>query len=299
MNKQIKLWKVQPSLIVDFGSKLPEQVDLQDMYIAASSCENTISLVNSLIIGNKVCQSFIRAIYSLSDDLCLGNHLKEMSDQNDNALALLNGEPARLYKIILKEEGLESSLVEYAISDSMAHAVENVSLTISGGAAVDGCEMLSRKVFFDRNSPIVEFDTKADLPESENSLLMLLGSEEQNHPILQNQTQWFRIIDTLGGKTWGQRYINALSNLGIKTVSDLALSIMALKLEALKPQRFGIPFRFVNKMPNGESLTIKSDFGGYAWEGVLKKLSEFGFQWREYVTNKDQLAFYEESRPIN
>lgn len=294
MISQSSVWKVEPDLCVNFGGNNVQRVVLQEIFVISDSLDCTLDLVEKVLGSGEEYQA--KKINALSNEVYLPDDLKEPDREESFILLSSIGSPVKLYKLTVKIVDEEKPIEIFAVADNAKVASGLVSQSFSDGALVTGIEILSQRVYQDNLSYSAQKREPLETSSNQGLWMRSLSKEEQNHPILQDKEPWFRILKSHGGTQWGSRYANVLSDLGINTVSDLALNIMVLKLEALKPQRFGIPFRFVNKTPDGKSLEIKSAFGGYGWFGVLRTLQTRGFQWRDYVINKDKLDFYQENQ---
>jgi hypothetical protein len=127
-------------------------------------------------------------------------------------------------------------------------------------------------------------------PESGPSVLSLeelgdkLTPEQRQHPILKDTTTWHQIFKTSScGPRWTGTYRKALGSQGIVTVADLALAVMALKLEFRFKATHGNVYQFHDPLPDGKINLETRSFGGWAWSVALSNLERRGLDWRQYL----------------
>ena len=106
---------------------------------------------------------------------------------------------------------------------------------------------------------------------------------------MKDQTSWEEIYKKKGlNPTWTGRYRNELGSVGIETVADLALYIMALELEFRYSYEWGNVFRFHHPAPGGQEVKLRTkSFGGWAWSTSLSELKARGFDWEPFVVNPE------------
>lgn len=111
-----------------------------------------------------------------------------------------------------------------------------------------------------------------------------LPPELVDHPILEDTTSWFEIYKaTWAGPQWAGRFSNELKRIGIYTVADLALMIMALGLYS-SPTSYGKIYYFVDVGLNSEPIQVNHrNFGSNAWLLGLEALEKRGFNWLTFL----------------
>ena len=115
-----------------------------------------------------------------------------------------------------------------------------------------------------------------------------LTDEQRAHPILDDGTTWHDAFQGKVNPTWVGRYRKELASVGIETVADLALYIMALELEFWYGYEGGNVFRFHRPTPDGQAIQLRTkSFGGWAWDTALNELKTRGFDWEIFVVNLD------------
>ncbi|MBN1139290.1 MAG: DUF262 domain-containing protein [Anaerolineae bacterium] len=131
-------------------------------------------------------------------------------------------------------------------------------------------------------------DAQPRVQVDKDALHDLLPQEYWDHPILQDQTTWADVYKNKGlYGPWAGRYRNQLGSVGIVTIADFALYIMALQLEFLYSYEWGNVFRFHRPAPDGQEITLNTkSFGGWAWSTALNELKARGLDWEACVVNQ-------------
>lgn len=297
MIKQSCVWGAKAQLILGLFGDQPIEVTLPDIYVVAESYEAALNLLtqNILKMEDENIQFNVNSVYSLARQVYFPADLITPIDENNKEVSINGSTPAKLFKILADNNGAGESVELYAIHETVQLSGKLVSDN-SPHLEIMGIAILSNRVFMDTtNYPTAQEKSKDSLG-SPNSCYKLLTKEQQANEILKNQTLWAKLIKGYGGRMWGGRYTKALLAAGIKTVGDLALYIMALGLEAIPGQSYGCIFKFANKTPDGKTIMLNpSDLGHYGWKGILTEMKNLDFQWRDYVTNPDDLKFFEET----
>ena len=128
-------------------------------------------------------------------------------------------------------------------------------------------------------------DTHEDLQAYCTSLL---SAEDLTHPILEETESWKTAMPDDYSARWKSMYTKALTGVGIHTVSDLARTIMALKLEIIWIDDGYAHLRFSHQGPDGK-MVKPSHFAKWGWHLALRTLEQRGFEWRDHVVNHDLL----------
>jgi len=136
----------------------------------------------------------------------------------------------------------------------------------------------------------VEQAVSGELIVDKDALRSQLAPEYRDHSILKDKTTWHDIYKATGlNPIWTGRYRNELASAHIRTVEDFALFIMVFGLEFRYKYVWGNVFRFHKTTPDGQEVTLKTkSFGGWAWSTALSELEKRGFNWREFVVNRDK-----------
>jgi hypothetical protein len=121
-------------------------------------------------------------------------------------------------------------------------------------------------------------------PELDRAALMAeLSPDVSKHRILEDNSDWFHIFRQVGyNPVWSGRYRSGLASLGIHTVADLALCIMARGVEIEYMHDDRPVLRFHEPVFDGSPLTAKS-CGSWAWKTILDRLETQGFHWQDYL----------------
>lgn len=297
MIKQSCVWGAKAQLLLGLFGDQPIEVNLPELFVVADSYESAVNLLtqNILKMEDENIQFNVGSIYSLARQVYLPADLLTPTDEDNKEVSVNGSTPARLFKVLANNGSAEDTIELFAIHETVQLAGKLVSEN-SPHLEISGIAIQSNRVFMDINNYPTAQEKSKDAVASPNSCFKLLTKEQQANDIIKNQTLWAKLLKGYGGRMWGGRFSKALLAAGIKTVGDLALYIMALGLEAIPGQSYGCIFRFANKTPDGKTIVLNpSDLGHYGWKGILSEMNKLDFQWRNYVTNPDELNFFEET----
>ena len=124
------------------------------------------------------------------------------------------------------------------------------------------------------------------IPEKNESQQQILSPKSnQDHPILEDSTNWYGIFRQYKlGNRWSGTYNGVLKDFGIITVSDFAARIMELGLEEYGESTKGPLYRFSLPGPDGKKIQFPTArFGGYGWKVVTRELNKRRFKWQDYL----------------